>query len=299
MTSRIGASSSSFYDLLPPAEHRTGDIWKDVPCGGLFRSPVCDGLLVTPACDLANSKSDSLTFLPIMSAKRVLVSPLFHRKHRAAFLRSLSIVIAALEESALPTEPGFDDLLSAASAALLQAALLPDRKQKQIDIHLVRVREGRDLVSRSMQWASRDRLFEIKPSVFESLYGPDWTRMSQALVTNAGPSDLHFLPSDSQDESISAVSRHSFVLLRYPFTVHASTLEPSVVRTTETWSATVESLSGQIPIECSRTVPLKSSTLKQAYLVDVLSRHQSLFGRAGSPDFTPRTIESFAKEICG
>lgn len=55
-----------YYDFHPSLDHRTGDIWHNLPCFGLLRRNFLSGVVVTPACDLANDKCDTVTYIPIV-----------------------------------------------------------------------------------------------------------------------------------------------------------------------------------------------------------------------------------------
>jgi hypothetical protein len=56
-----------YYDFLPPNVHRTGDIWKSLPTFGTLSCRSAPGIVITPSCDLANNKSETITYIPIIS----------------------------------------------------------------------------------------------------------------------------------------------------------------------------------------------------------------------------------------
>jgi hypothetical protein len=67
-----------YYDFLPPNIHRTGDIWKALPTFGTLNCGLTAGIVMTPACDLANNKSETITYIPIVSITDYLNSPAFY-----------------------------------------------------------------------------------------------------------------------------------------------------------------------------------------------------------------------------
>src|SRR4029077_16170433 len=62
---RIG--TQHYYDLLLFAGHRCGDIWSGINSMGLLGRLPLSGLVVTPDCDLTQRKTETVTFLPILS----------------------------------------------------------------------------------------------------------------------------------------------------------------------------------------------------------------------------------------
>jgi hypothetical protein len=62
-------NSRRYYDLLPPATHSCGDIWRGLPSFGLLGSAPINGLVVTPACDLSQRKAETITYLPIIPVR--------------------------------------------------------------------------------------------------------------------------------------------------------------------------------------------------------------------------------------
>lgn len=59
-------TEKSFYSLYPDGYHATGDIWMRLPSMGLLSREHVSGLIVTPACDLANCKTETVTYVPIV-----------------------------------------------------------------------------------------------------------------------------------------------------------------------------------------------------------------------------------------
>ena len=69
----FGTAAKNYYDTTPERRHQTGDIWKGLPTFGLLgQHQTCSGLVITPACDLANNKSTTITYLPILTVTEYL-----------------------------------------------------------------------------------------------------------------------------------------------------------------------------------------------------------------------------------
>lgn len=63
---RPSATAKHYYNSHPSGDHATGDIWANLPSHGLLRETFVPGLVITPACDLAQSKVETITYLPIV-----------------------------------------------------------------------------------------------------------------------------------------------------------------------------------------------------------------------------------------
>jgi hypothetical protein len=55
-----------FYDFHPDGRFVPGDIWSDLPSFGVLQSHRVRGVVITPSCDLANAKTETVSYLPIV-----------------------------------------------------------------------------------------------------------------------------------------------------------------------------------------------------------------------------------------
>ena len=63
------------YNLSPNPVHRPGDIWDCLPTFGTLPTPFTRAIIITPACDLAQGKTNTITYLPIISLRSYFLLP--------------------------------------------------------------------------------------------------------------------------------------------------------------------------------------------------------------------------------
>jgi len=73
-----------YYDLSPSSGNSQGDIWVDLPTHGLLGPNAVTGIVITPACDLANSKVETITYLPVVPVCRFFSMPVAIPELRSA-----------------------------------------------------------------------------------------------------------------------------------------------------------------------------------------------------------------------
>ena len=269
--------------------HLTGDIWRDLPSLGLLNSEYCSGLVITPACDLANYKVETITYLPIISINEYFASRSFYPKIRSELLNYLKEFKLDCDE-------------------VLKKNYLPNRE----DINLVRElileinfkkngqKEKADDGVKLLENIVDTNTTETTSIMVKSFLGEkNFTTLCNQLIRNSYSNDLHFLPKDGQDESWSAIPRHSLILFRYPISAPIELFELANDPTCVNWKESVEALSARIPFAMNYTgkKPLKVQMINLEFLTDILTRFIGLYVRTGSPDFTNDTTQSIIAEI--
>jgi hypothetical protein len=137
---------------------------------------------------------------------------------------------------------------------------------------------------------------------FRALFGEsEFANTCKRLVTNAYRTDIHFLPADGQDLSWSAIRSHSVALFRYPLTLPLELLDLSIATSEGEWDNVLGMNIRQFP--CASSLlgqrPIKLLRIRPRFISDLLTRFISLYGRLGSPDFSPGTIETYVQKIMG
>lgn len=289
-------SAKNYYDYLPPGRHQCGDIWANLPTFGLLGKPVVSGLIVTPACDLSNRKSETVTYLPIVSIREYFCTkaqiPILKKK----IINKCSSAKFALEinwkshEFSTPNEEHLD------KAILSISEYLDCKKRSDGDIAAL---NSASAALRIMRSISSGKLIEPLSSDLALTHGSELDKIISRIVTNSFSTDLHFLPADAQPEDYSGIKSHSVALFRYPLTVPIEALDIATMSTTESWKILRDraELSSMSFAHYSDAPPIKMLCLSSGFLSDLLSRYVNVFNRLGSPDFTKLTIDRMVDEV--
>lgn len=287
---------TEYYDALPPADHKPGDIWGHLPTHGVFGIQNVSGLVITPSCDLANRKVDTITYLPIVSVADYFCS--------RSFLPDLLKVVSGQLEAAgaripirnpeLDLVPTHEDI-EAAIALLAEYARgrqLGDKERLASNRATAALELCRYIVSGS-------RCAGV-PSKVRMIFGDkEANALFKRIVTNSHRSDLHFLPADRQQPQWSAIPVHSVVLFRCPLSVPIDVLDLAASVTQDTWKKEVERRRAMYPCidRLLEKQPIKLLRVRPRFISDLLTRFTNLYGRLGSPDFSPTATERFVLEI--
>lgn len=284
-------SGADFYDALPTADHRTGDIWTGLPTFGMLGRATVPGVVITPACDLAQCKSETVTYLPIISVGDYLASAACRHECWQEAVK----VLEKLPSFAAVFPPRRFELISDED---LEAAIGAgtDTKNRPLAEHEIsRIQAYKEYVK-----ASRSGSATIA-HVKNSFKADRFDMMTSRLVTNAFKSDIHFLPADALAYGARPVPTHSVVLFRYPLTVPAPVLDMAQHSTEVQWKSPHLGAGGDYEVLLKQMPewPVKLASLKNEFLSDLISRYLGVHIRLGSEDFTEQTIRAFCDEIRG
>ncbi len=288
-------SAQHYYDVLPSPTHRCGDIWSGINTMGLIGAAPVSGIVVTPACDLAQRKSETVTFLPIISLRCYFST-----------LGALPAVRRSVESSlrAGGFDPGIfwgeysfrppaPDIIAGAIQAINIYAGTKRPNTKQIDA-LERAISGLRIINH----IAEQNLTAIPSQLLASAF-KDWEDVKGKLIRNSYNTNLHFLPSDEQARAFSGMPSHSLVMFRYPITVPMEVLDLASGATESTWQGVAAVNIGAVPfLEHYRTkMPMKTLSVRSEFLSDLLSRYVAVYNRIGSPDFTPASVVRMCSEV--
>jgi hypothetical protein len=288
----MSKESSKNYYSSPDFEHNTGDVWKGLPTFGLLKTAVCSGIVITPACDLANNKVETVTYLPVVPINYFFVSRSFYPAMKQELLRLLNLVdplkafCYLLPKNQLPQASSLEFLLQEA-----KRLLLPANKN-----YIVQIEKGLQVVLKIIDKSCTS----INISELKDFFGSKkLNEITTSLIKNNFGGDIHFLPKDNEDVEWSAILNHSVVLFRYPITVPIEILDLAMDFNIVLWKETMLSQSSNFSSSNAfeNTKPLKSLSLRQAYLSDLLTRFVSVYMRLGSPDFSYETINELLIDI--
>lgn len=293
-----GATHQDYYDTVPSRDQRPGDIWRDLPTGGLLGCERVRGIVITPACDLANSKVETITYLPVVPMRSVfsLVGALPQIRRSLIGQLKVAEIEAPQEEGAVhPLKVPKADSLTEMERAI-QARLQSTPGAKATDA-CARASAG----VRVLRVIAAGKLAPISNADIELLHGKDWEAIKRDLIKNK-ELDFYFLPYDRQSESYSGVPEHSLVLFRYPITIPAILLEMALdADGYPDWENALDNVQAWCPTANAFRVvrPIKLVSLRIPFISDLLTRYVRLYGRLGSPDFTTETIERYCSEVSG
>lgn len=287
-------TATSYYEPFPATQHRTGDIWSNLPGHHLVGTSTVTGVVITPACDLENSKVDAIAYLPVVSLRRWICSPLL-RPTLAGVLRGLAQTLSTHVDNAPSHDPFATDedeeLLKITRHLIAELEPRRDKLKTSVRSALDRACRGADILEAAASWTSP------LPSVsdLQALFtNSGWERECRRHVTNSSRSDAYFLPRDQEEPEYSAIPEHSVVLFRYPMSAPIAALDRANDVLCKDWhheiTALAESLHSAQPFDPHRR-PVKLARLRDAFLVDMLSKYTALWARVGSPDFSEITIK--------
>lgn len=283
------ATPDDYYDHTPEPGHSTGDIWCGLPSYGALKQESVAGLVITPACDLANSKSETITYLPILAFEAWFATFSMLAEIRGAtqtHWNSLQeqLKLERFTMSKVPTEAELADLRS-------RVVLLEGNP----NVLLPRVLAGVDVMSAILApGMPRARISDLRVLFGEQAFR---TRCEK-LITNALRMDTHFLPARARwTTSHTSFSEHSLVLFRYPLTAPLDILDLAMQPTSDWASAIAE----YAPLPAAKlfaaSQPIRVARLRPQFFADLLSRYTALYARVGSPDFPPIVVETLAGQI--
>lgn len=283
-------TEKSFYSLVPDGYHSTGDIWMRLPSFGLLRQQYVSGLVVTPACDLANCKTETVTFVPIVPITDFLLMPEFLAEIRRQLIECLSN-IGLRDRFSHPSslDGNLVDLVRELEGLTLDKSKAAMRPRCISGCKLVDAARSRSLPSA-----------EISALVAE-LFGANWNAIKSRIIRNSYRSDLYFIPPDYQPIEWSAVPRHSLVLLRYLMTVPTYFMDQANSSDERDWASRRKALIDQKLHWCEQCheslPPLRTLRLKECFLSDLLTKLVGIYVRIGAPDLEETTLRKIEKEI--
>lgn len=296
MPLRLKTTTSDYYDVTPTVGHNAGDIWSGLPAYGLLGQSHVRGLVVTPACDLSNRKTETLSYLPLVSLPAYFSSVCF-----------LPEILRALRGQMVTA--GIAEELTGGSRFDYPPAALVERIGRLIRSRL----EGKGLgqkeksaLERSLSGialldAARDRSGgPPPPGAVQRLFGEkEWPKLVGEIVRNSHRTDLHFLPHDEEPAEWSGVPEHSLVLFRYPLCCPIQVLDAAQDQELADWEQCLANLTGHFPSAAnfSGRRPLKHATMRPRFFSDLLTRYVAMHVRLGAPSFTDETVASFVADL--
>ncbi|MFG0841483.1 hypothetical protein [Pseudomonas sp. FYR_5] len=277
-----------FYRDMPSLDHETGDIWHHLPGFGLPHDITTTAIVISPACDLSQKKSETATFIPIVSIRDYLYSKSFYSE----IWNEFSSRLKAYGADAPP------DRFSHPPIQLLERAIQAlEGDQKQTDFRARIIKYSEYIKYTETPPAERS---EYRPTIESILTEKKLTELLKKIFSNSYKSDIHFFPAHKISSNFAPIPEHSVALFRYVYSIPLEILENAQCSREEWWSQDCMRMTGRTPlIEHFEKYPIKVSRLKDDFLTDLLSRYLGMFMRLGSRDFTKITIEKFATEMKG
>lgn len=285
---------SSYYDRFPSRLHLPGDIWQGLPTHGILPQPSCCGIIITPACDLSNRKVDTLTYLPVIPVGIYL--QMFHLVSKyVGLIRTLCEQIKVVSFSHDVNNPELE-------LAIIEFAHKLSQQHDQIqgknaDV-VVRLQHLIDLVIGSLRGES---LPDCAAKVKSALGEKEHKKITKEIITNSFRTDIHFLPSDSQDPDYATLSKHAVCLFRYPLSIPLEVLDYANDPSVTDWPGATGHLQRRFP--CVKNMldnrPMKGLRLHKSITADLLTRFTGLYSRLGSPDLSPVTVDRITNELVG
>ena len=291
-------TAQHYYSQNLTAHYCPGDIWSGLPTHGLLNMQDTSGLIVTPACDLSQRKVDTLTYLPILSVRRWLVTTAFVPEVVGQLKNLLQTDRFRTHCPPIGRIPTTEELIHL-SRALESLESTIKESDRSASLMLRRMQAAKRLLDNSFATAPQPAVIEDLKLLFTP---KTWTSSMEKLVRNALRLDLHFLPPDEQDPIWSAVPEPSVVLYRYPLTAPLDIFEAAEdLHGNPNWTSAIGQLGRLHPISQAFTHerPMRRATLRDRFLADLMTRYLAVYLRLGSPDFSTDTVSIYAGLLGG
>lgn len=296
MTGGTRISGQAYYDVMPGSDLQVGDIWNEMPTFGHWKFPTTSGVVITPACDLSNNKTETVTFLPIVSLEQYLTG----RSFAVELVRVIKaqdpiagLGVAADWTARTSKLPNSDVLQRVQAAAKI---VIEKKGVGEKTLAAAKRCEAAVKTLLSYRISGRGRLSDVRFCLGDK----EFARILADVVRNAYSGDIHFLPSDGRIGVTSAMRTHSLALFRYPMSLPVEILQVANDIGVVDWGSAIRSIQPEYPIADSvKNRPIKVGTLRAPYLADLISRFATLHVRMGSPDFTKETVMRYVQDIQG
>lgn len=289
---------SDYYDCMPDRLHRTGDIWSGMPSLGFPGARSIRGIIITPACDLSNHKTETLTYLPIISVREYF-STLSFLPELIGYIRGqipasgLCKDLVTSSKFLPPENSHLEDLSQHVEHALTDNQHKLGTKERTA---LERIRAGVHL----LQNFCNPELLSVPVDKMELLMGKkELDALIRDIVTNAYSTDMHFLPSDAQPEEWSGVLEPSVVLFRYPCSIPVSILDAAQEIKNSNWNSVIAYFATLCPgiHEIKENRPMKKLSLRPRFTSDLITRYISMYIRLGAPNMSSGMIDNMANQV--
>lgn len=285
------ATPDDYYDHLPEPGHATGDIWCGMPSYGVLKTPKVAGIVITPACDLESSKSETITYLPILPIDEWFATFSMLTEVRGAIQNVLNALTSHGARPLLPRVPSHADV--AATREFL--GTLTGNEKLKPQVH--RATSGLAIIEAIIE---RDT-WRVAPRYLSELFGErDFEQRCQKLVRNSLRADTYFLPArgrwavDGED----SLAEHSVALFRYPLTAPVAILDLASDAEPFDWEHALDEYKPLPAAQFFRDrKPLRVARLIPTFFHDLLSKYTALYARIGSPDFPERLVSRLASDI--
>lgn len=288
---------TDYYETVPGKEHKTGDVWSGLPLFGALGKQFGFGLVITPACDLSNRKVETITYVPIISVNRYMLSPAFLPEIYREILRTLSPL--GLQEH-LKIGDEFSPLNTEKISNLrgiLDGESIKNKSTPNKTALIARASSGLDHIQsmgESHNGSSNANL-HLRNLFGEKQLGEIYGK----IVRNSYKSDIHFLPCDGQPLEWSGVVSHSVALFRYPFAVSCAALDITQNTDCANWKEDVNNHS--LRISCINPFgderPLKRLSVKPRFIADLITRFVGVHIRLGAPSFSILTVQDYVNDL--
>lgn len=283
---------NKFYSFEPHGDIATGDIFDNLPTMGLLKEEFTKGIIITPSCDLANKKTETITYLPIVPISSFLCASKGYAlirseiKNTASQLKVDSTLFDSREM------PGKEDIV----LFLSQFDGVEYTKDKEKNL-----KKKLESCLRLIEDIRNVNTINLNKEHLSNIWNKNFENLIKGLITNSGLPDVHFLPREriGKDECY-ILKEHSLVLFRYPITIPAEILNVAKDTDQENTSSWEKYIGSKRKVPCNiafKEIPLRGLQLRQDFLSDLLTRYIALYVRIGSPDFHRSHIETMLEEL--
>lgn len=284
--------ASHYYSTVIKIEHSFGDIWRNLPTFGLIpHCTTCDGVMITPACDVAQYKTETLTYLPIIPIEDYLLGSSFMAECRG---RVIELYNQIGEDFAIDwpksgyTIPRVRELSSEVDR-LNELHAKYHKKRNAIESAIA----GLILAGN----AETGDILGTNGGLAAALFDKGWPDKIEKIVRNSFRSDIQFMPALTSTSDSLSIWKHSVALLRYPITIPIQWLDEAQRCDAKSWSDFVSKVKNGGHLLAANFIPIKILNLNHQFRVSLLSRFASLYSRVGTEDFSTRQVTKFASEI--
>lgn len=289
----LNTLNKEYYNRNPYGLIEPGDIFTNLPTMGLMKSDFTPGIIITPACDLANGKTETITYLPVVPLKDWLCSVSFYPEFRSHF-HSLWNQFELLAKSPLSKQIEGKEIIELLKDELskINLSVIKDKKKEVHNQILLCFELLENMMNDQCINHDYNKVKRALPKIEQSI---------AKVVSNSYASDLHFLPIEDENiEKAYTLKNYSIVMFRFPITVPFEVLDIAKdinIENSASWSAHKNSRPNKVCYSSFNDLPMRGLRLNQEYLSDLLTRYISLYVRIGSPDFGRLMTEEIINKI--
>lgn len=269
-----------YYYSTPTNQHRTGDVWKDVPFIGIPNVEYLFAIVISPSCDLSHNKTPFLNLFPVMYIDDLFIMEGLQAMVKKVFATLINgSKLADIDKDFHKAH--IDDYVESDRTYLdglfnNELNIIRKAKEKEVDdlLYCASLENNRTTF----------RHKDIKSLLFQKTINEYYNE----IITNR-LDYYYFFPGHNEHE----LDHNCVALLRYPFSYQIELFNLAEKSDEASWPeiANIEHKAIYSKVSTIK-YPLKILTLNKDVLHDLLTKFSRLYLRIGKRDFSAEFTSS-------